>query len=131
MTDSAAALESLQGENYINLGTFKRNGDGVKTPVWFAHDGDHLVIFTNVNSWKVKRLRRDDRVRLAACGVRGAVHGTWFDGRCHRLEGADAQQAHRLLTRKYWVLMPIGNVAVAVTGRAKQRAYYRIDLDDA
>ena len=34
---------SLRGENYINLETFKKNGQGVKTPVWFAHQGESLV----------------------------------------------------------------------------------------
>src|SRR6266853_1422683 len=26
------------GQKYLNLETFKKNGDGVKTPVWFAAD---------------------------------------------------------------------------------------------
>ncbi len=120
-------LDALRGEKYINLETFKRDGTGVKTPVWFAHDGDGIAFFTDARSWKVKRLGRNDRVRFAACNVRGTVHGEWFEGRCHRAEDpADAQAVLRALTRKYWVLMPIGNVLARVAGRTKHRACYRI-----
>ena len=125
----AEALRSLEGENYISLETFKRDGNGVKTPVWFAHGNGALVFFTDSRSWKVKRLRRNDRVRIAACNVRGSVHGPWHDGRCVRLEGDEARDAHRRLTRKYWLLMRIGNVAAGLVGRSKHRAYYRITLD--
>lgn len=120
-------LQSLRGEKYINLETFKRDGNGVKTPVWFAHDGDGIVFYTDSRSWKVKRLGRNDRVRLAACGVRGKVHGEWIEARCHRAEAPDdADAVLRALTRKYWVLMPIGNAFSAISGRKKHRAFYRI-----
>ena len=120
-------LQSLKGEKYINLETFKKDGTGVKTPVWFAHDGEGIVFFTDGRSWKVKRLRRNDRVRLAACNVRGKVHGEWFEARCHRAESPeDARAVKRALTRKYSVLMSIGNAMARVSGRKKHRAFYRI-----
>lgn len=125
----AQAIRSLEGENYINMETFKRDGSGVKTPVWFAHSGDGLVLFTDSRSWKVKRLARNDKVRVAACNMRGGVHGEWFDGSCHVLEGDEAKAAHKALTKKYWLLMRVGNVAAGLAGRSKHRAYYRITLD--
>ena len=125
----AEARQSLEGENYINLETFKRNGNGVKTPIWFAHEGGELVFFTDSRSWKVKRLRRNDRVRIVACGMRGAIQGEWFEGSCHRLEGDEAKVAHKALTKKYWLLMRVGNAAAGLTGRTKHRAYYRIVVD--
>lgn len=125
---SADKLRSLEKESYINVETFKRDGTGVKTPVWFAHGDGELVFFTDGRSWKVKRLRNDDRVRVAACDVRGKVHGPWHDGHGARLEGEEARRAHALLTKKYF-LMRVGNVAARVVGRTKHRAYYRITLD--
>lgn len=123
------AKKSLDKENYISLETYKRDGNGVKTPVWFAHQGGELIFFTDSRSWKVKRLRRNDRVKIAACGARGKVHGEWFEGSCHRLEGDEARAAHKALTKKYWLLMRVGNVAAGLIGRTKHRAYYRIVLD--
>ena len=62
------AFESLADAQYVNLETFRKNGTGVQTPVWAAPNGDELVIFTNGNSYKVKRLRRNTSVRIAKCG---------------------------------------------------------------
>jgi len=76
----ADALAAFRGEAYLSLETFKRDGTGVKTPVWFAELDGRLVVFTDGTSYKVKRLRRDTRVRVAPCDVRGGVKGAWHDG---------------------------------------------------
>ncbi len=78
----------LDAEPYISLETFKKSGDGVKTPVWFARVGDALWVVTDGTSYKVKRLRRDPRVRLAQCDMRGAaILGAW---RCARSTGCSS-----------------------------------------
>ncbi len=58
----------IADEEYISLETFKRNGTGVKTPVWCAPLDDEIVIFTEAEAFKVKRLRRNDHVCVAPCG---------------------------------------------------------------
>jgi len=116
----------LEGENYINFESFKRNGKGVKTPVWFAHDGDTLVFFTNENSWKVKRLRRNADCRVAACNMTGKViKSEWVDGTCRRIEGAEAKAAHALLSKKYLSLR-FSNPFARLIGKSKEWAHYRI-----
>ncbi|MET0899244.1 MAG: PPOX class F420-dependent oxidoreductase [Mycobacterium sp.] len=60
-------------EKFVSLTTFKRDGSPVAGPMWIAHDGDHLEVWTPADSWKVKRLRRDPRVRLTACSRTGKV----------------------------------------------------------
>ena len=74
------AFDSLAKARYVNLETFRKNGSGVQTPVWVAPDGKELVIFTNGDSYKVKRLRRNSSVRIAECGVRGSLKGPWHGG---------------------------------------------------
>ena len=39
-------LASLDSESYINLATFRRNGETVETPVWFAVRDGKLYVFT-------------------------------------------------------------------------------------
>src|SRR5260370_20858497 len=34
----AMGFAAFAGHKYLNLETFKKNGEGVKTPVWFAAD---------------------------------------------------------------------------------------------
>ncbi|GAB3599274.1 PPOX class F420-dependent oxidoreductase [Kineococcus gypseus] len=64
---------SLGEARFVSLTTFRRNGDGVATPVWIARFGEHLVVTTPAASGKVKRLRRDGRVLLVPCGRFGGV----------------------------------------------------------
>lgn len=120
------ASQALQGHKYINLETFKRNGEGVKTPIWFAHDGDGFVFMTDGRSWKCKRLRRNADCRYAACGVAGAIKGPWFDGTCVKLEGDDVRPAEAILAKKYGLVWTVGSAASGLAGKKKHRAYYRI-----
>ncbi|RNJ77851.1 MAG: PPOX class F420-dependent oxidoreductase [Nitrosopumilus sp. H13] len=65
---------------YVLLETYKRDGTAVCTPVWFVSKGGTIYIVTRDQTGKVKRLRNNAGVRLAACGIRGAVNGSWLSG---------------------------------------------------
>jgi hypothetical protein len=94
-------LAQLGAEKYISLETFRKNGQGVKTPVWFAlHEGT-LYVYTEADSWKVKRIRNNPRVRVAPCTIRGRVTGPWIDAEASFVEGAERRMADALLDRKY------------------------------
>lgn len=69
----AADFHQLGREKYVELTTFRRNGDPVRTPVWVGAGRGDLLVFTAPDSGKVKRLRNDPRVELAPCGRRGEV----------------------------------------------------------
>ncbi|NWF79941.1 MAG: PPOX class F420-dependent oxidoreductase [Chloroflexi bacterium] len=69
----ATVFPQLQGHTYISLTTFRKSGEGVATPVWFANDGDRLFIVTPQNSGKVKRIRNNPRVTLAPSDAQGKV----------------------------------------------------------
>lgn len=63
--------------NYLNLETYRKNGEGVRTPVWFVEYENSLFVITLKDSWKVKRIRRSRTVRVAACRINGRVIGQW------------------------------------------------------
>ena len=96
-------LAQFENEKYISLETFKRNGQGVKTPVWFVLHNDALYVYTEADSWKVKRIRNNPRVRVAVCNVRGTVKGPWLDGTASFVEGDERLAADKLLDRKYFL----------------------------
>jgi len=105
VADSVASskLQQLRDGKYVSVETFKKNGEGVKTPVWFvAHDGA-LYVYTEADSWKVKRIRNNARVRVAACDMRGNVKGPWMDGTASLIEGAERTTADQLLDQKYFL----------------------------
>lgn len=95
------AWAALARGRYLNLESFRRDGTGVRTPLWFAADGDALVVYSRSDAGKIKRLRRDPTCRIAACDMRGNPSGPWLDARARLLEGAEADAAMRLLDRKY------------------------------
>jgi len=96
-------LEQFRRPKYISLETFKKNGQGVKTPVWFVLHNDALYAYTEADSWKVKRIRNQPRVRVAVCNIRGGVKGPWLDATASIIEGDERLAADRLLDRKYFL----------------------------
>ena len=101
---------AFDGQKYLNLETFKKSGDGVKTPVWFAadpasdlaSDAARLYAYTTGNSGKVKRIRNNGRARIAPCDPSGKLLGEWVDARAEIVTGADAAYGDRLLNKKYF-----------------------------
>src|SRR6266478_1595051 len=81
------SFAAFAGQKYLNLETFKKNGDGVKTPIWFAADplasldssGAKIYAYTIGVSGKVKRVRNNPRVKIAPCDARGKVLGEWVE----------------------------------------------------
>lgn len=71
MTDELTAR--IADEKFVALTTYKKDGTPVAVPMWIARDGDHLVVWTPAEAWKVKRVRRDPRVELTPCSRTGKV----------------------------------------------------------
>jgi PPOX class probable F420-dependent enzyme len=100
----------FDGHKYLNLETFKKNGDGVKTPVWFAADpasnlassDAKLYLYTIGVSGKVKRVRNNPRVKIAPCDMRGNVLGEWVEARAEIITGEEAARGMQLLNKKYF-----------------------------
>jgi len=103
-------FQPFAGQKYLSLETFKKNGQGVRTPIWFAADpgknlesGDaKLFFYTNGDSGKVKRIRNNGRVRIAPCDMRGKISGDWVDARAEIVAGSDFQYGMQLLNKKYF-----------------------------
>src|SRR5438132_9238107 len=112
----------LDKEPFISLETFKKDGTGVKTPVWSAPLDGKLVIFTMGESYKVKRLRRNPKARAATCTGGGKVTGPFHDGTCRIIEDpAEGERALGALIRKYGWRMRIADFFSAISGRKKRR----------
>ncbi|WP_030218426.1 PPOX class F420-dependent oxidoreductase [Streptomyces bikiniensis] len=95
--------EELRRGRYVSLTTFRKNGTGVATPVWYAVEGSELYAWTRTDSWKVKRLRNDPRVEAAVCDVRGNVPegAARLTGEARLVTGEELRRVRRLLLRKY------------------------------
>ena len=95
-------ISQFSNEKYINLETYRKNGQAVQTPVWFVIDGRTLYIRTDMSSGKVKRVKNNSRVRVTPCNIRGQPNGKWIDGEMRMVSiTSESEKANQLLNQKY------------------------------
>ncbi|WP_299541398.1 PPOX class F420-dependent oxidoreductase [uncultured Streptomyces sp.] len=96
-------FQDFARSEYVSLTTYRKDGTPVATPVWAAADGEVLYVWTRSDSWKVKRLRRDTRVRVTVCDVRGRIAegAPTAEGEARLIEGTDMKRVRKVLARKY------------------------------
>jgi PPOX class probable F420-dependent enzyme len=97
-------VSRLAAGKYLLVTSYRKDGTAVPTPVWVVLDGDRLAVWTPAESYKVRRIRRDPRVRLAPCTMRGEATGPEVTGTAAVLVGEDAERIRRLIVRRYGVL---------------------------
>jgi uncharacterized protein len=112
---------------YVSLASFRQSGVEVRTPVWIAAHGGTCYVFSERRAGKVKRIRNNPRVRLAPCDLRGNLLGDWIEGTARLVDDpAEIEAMYPAFTRKYGMLMRIGNVFAKLSGRFNRRAIIAI-----
>jgi len=66
-----APFSQFEGEKVISLETYRKNGQPVRTPVWFLKEDGILYVHTDDITGKVKRIRQNPTVRVAPSHFRG------------------------------------------------------------
>jgi PPOX class probable F420-dependent enzyme len=105
------AFPQLQGHQYINLTTYRKSGEGVSTPVWFAVDGDRLYIVTMADAGKVKRIRNNPRVTMTPSDAQGKVKpgAPTVEGQATIQTTQQGERGNQALKRKYgWLYSAFG-----------------------
>jgi PPOX class probable F420-dependent enzyme len=86
---------------YLSLTSFKRDGTGVATPLWFVADGRRVLVMTDASSFKAKRIRHNPEVMVAPCSATGRPRGEWLPARAEFLPLAELARVEALMARKY------------------------------
>ena len=98
----AAELEALFRGRYLSVTSFKRDGTGVATPVWFVSDGRRLLALTDLHSAKVRRIRRDPRILVASCRASGKLRSEPIPARATVLTATpELEHVQALLKERY------------------------------
>jgi uncharacterized protein len=97
---AAAHVARIPGK-YLSITSFRRDGSGVATPVWFATESDRLFVMTALGSGKVRRIRRNPFVSIAACSARGRLRSEPMTARAEILPSTEEEHVKRLIARKY------------------------------
>ena len=86
--------------------------------MWFVaeNDGAEPVFYlsTNADSFKVKRMRRTPRVRIAACDRRGRVSGDWVEAQATVVGEPEQGRATKAFDRKYFPWKQVINLMSCV-----------------
>lgn len=118
-------IKQFENQKYLNMETFRKNGKGVKTPVWFAQDGETLRIWTQADSGKVKRIRRDGKVRIAPSTASGESLGEWVDSSAAIFEsGEELVRTAGLFKKKYGLTFQV----FGFLGRIRKAQYATIQI---
>src|SRR3954451_4654059 len=103
-------VDEIGRSKYGSLTTYRKDGTAVTTPVGHVpHDGE-LVIVAEARAGKVKRIRRDARVVVTVCDIRGRVApgAASAEGTARLLDEDGTQAARALLARRY-LMSRVGN----------------------
>jgi PPOX class probable F420-dependent enzyme len=100
-------FNQFKRQKYLNLETFRRNGESMKTPVWFVQDGEMIYIRTVDGSGKVKRIRNNGNVNIAPCAVDGKLLGDWVPVHACQVHDPQIDRKVGLLIRKKYGLIGI------------------------
>jgi uncharacterized protein len=103
----------------VLLTTFRTTGVGVPTAVWVGIDGDSLIVTTQGQAGKVKRIRNNGRVELTPCDRGGTPRPGAATIEAHAEVQTDADGRARLVevfTEKYGLAYK----AIIAAGRLKR-----------
>lgn len=102
-------MAKFEGQRYIALETFKRNGEGVKTTVWFIEDEGKLYVWTPAISGKAKRIQANSKVRVTPSSGSGKPKGDWVEAKARILNSSKFSQYRDLIRKKYGFQFWIAN----------------------
>lgn len=122
-------LNQFDGKSFLNLETFRRNGQGVKTPVWFTQDGQTFYVRTVAGSGKVKRVRNNGTVRIVPCEANGTPTGEWVAAQAVEVtDEATAKLVAGLLEKKYGAVQ-VRSFATLTALRREKYTVLKIELE--
>jgi hypothetical protein len=121
------ALAQFANQKYLNLESYRKNCQAVRTPMWFAEADGLLYVYSLANAGKVKRIRHNPQVRIVPCNVLGSPKGAWVKAQVRIVDEPEATRGHQLLRRKYGWMKRAGDLFSRL--RKRERVVMAIHLD--
>jgi PPOX class probable F420-dependent enzyme len=108
----APSFADLAKSQYILLTTFTKDGRPKPTPIWTALDperADRLLVITQGNSWKVKRIRNTPRVTMATCTMGGRPTSEAVEGTGALLDKSETGTVYDAIGKRYGIVGTVFN----------------------
>jgi uncharacterized protein len=112
---SSLAMQ-FSGRRYINLESYRRDGQPKLTPVQSLMENGPVYVQTDPATWKVKRIRNNPHVRIVPSDRNGKPKGTWVEGEAELLQGNERDRILRLFKSEYGM---VGSRIVSLIARLR------------
>ena len=109
---SSGKLGAFLTQKYLNLETYRNNGQAVRTPVWFVIHNGVIYVTTPSTTGKVKRLNHNKNVRIAPSDLKGKLKGDWIDATAYFANESESKQALKLRKKKYGLMAILVGISV-------------------
>jgi uncharacterized protein len=93
---------ALRGANVVLLTSFRRDGQGIGTPVGFYLANGKGYFTTWTTTGKVKRIANNPHITLAPCTRTGKVTGSTMAATARRLDDAEAARVRAIVGQGWW-----------------------------
>ncbi|WP_148687451.1 PPOX class F420-dependent oxidoreductase [Candidatus Nitrosocosmicus hydrocola] len=100
----------FENTSYINLETYRKDKQSVKTPVWFVQKNNTIYVVTKEKTGKVKRIKNNSEVKIAPCDYKGTLKGKWVSGRAHIVDSLEKNDILKSRNEKYGFKAKIANL---------------------
>lgn len=124
LMSNAHPFTILEQHQYANLITFRKNGNAIPTPVWFAELDGRVYVMTTAEAGKTKRIRNNGSVELGPCDRAGKPLGPTVRANARLLTPAEEAPAKRALDKKYGLMKTFFDVSLTLRG--VERAWIEI-----
>lgn len=121
-----AALTKPGTTHSVFLTSFRRNGQGVGSPVGTVVADGKMYFMTPASSWKARRIANNPHVTLALCTFQGEVFSPTVAGVARRLPGEEARHARVLL--RVGIVGWIWNLIFRLRYPGDKTAVYEVSL---
>jgi uncharacterized protein len=126
---SSELREALEKSQCMSLRSFRKDGTPVDTPVWVIPIDDHFASYTDDRTFKLKRVKRNPAIEIAACDVWGRRSTPFYAARCHIIEEPSRRdRVFAALKKKYgihWWMSLWGSI---LTDRVKHRVVLEYEV---
>ena len=106
----ATTFAEVSAARYILLTTYTKDGRPKPTPIWAAPDGNRLLVITEEDSWKVKRIRNTPRATLAVCDMRGNPKSEAMEATATILDKSQTSRVYDAIGKRYGVVGMVFNL---------------------
>jgi uncharacterized protein len=119
LADVPVTFADVAKSEYILLTTFTKDGRPKPTAIWAAPEGDGLVVITQEESWKVKRIRNTARVTIARCDRSGNPKGEAVEAVARILDKSANGATYDAIGKRYGLLGKTFNLFSKLRGGMK------------